>query len=203
VTPRLSHILLGAACAVGLVGLIAWGSGKFAQHTETKAEIQEHIDEGKATTHADAAAKIPDHAAPLQGAEDAVARARAKVARTGDHLAPQPGPSVPDHTGAGQTVPDAMGADPGVQGLRDALAAERELSAAQDAQIGALKAAYADEQRRSAEYKAAFEAERRRATGLEIALAAQKHVSGADKWLGRVQGFAVGIGAGYVAGRVK
>ena len=52
------------------------------------------------------------------------------------------------------------------------------------------------------QWKASSEAEHRAVVGLQIALDAQKVVSKSDKWIGRVEGFAIGIGAGYVAGRL-
>lgn len=53
------------------------------------------------------------------------------------------------------------------------------------------------------EWKSAFEAERKRATGLEIALDAQKHLNKSGRWLGRLEGLAVGLGAGFTVGRLR
>ena len=197
----LPKILIGAALALGLIGAIAFGVSHFAGKAETKAEIQSHVDHGVALTHAQNAEQIPSHDAVLQSTSQDVARARAKVARVDAHLAAIPSVPIPVDPSQGQALPQVVDSDPGVQGLRDALAAQRELTTAQDAQIQALQSALTDETKRSTEYRLAYEAESRRAAGLEIALAAQKHVSASDKWLGRVQGFAVGVALGYVGGK--
>ena len=42
-----------------------------------------------------------------------------------------------------------------------------------------------------------------RARGLEIALEAQRHASKSQRWLGRIEGVAVGIAIGYVGGKLQ
>lgn len=42
-----------------------------------------------------------------------------------------------------------------------------------------------------------------RARGLEIALEAQQSASRSGRWIGRMQGFVVGLGAGYATGRYR
>ncbi len=52
-------------------------------------------------------------------------------------------------------------------------------------------------------WKGAYEEEHRRAVALQIALDAQKHAAKSGKWVGRLQGFAIGLGAGYVGGKLR
>lgn len=50
-------------------------------------------------------------------------------------------------------------------------------------------------------WKGSSEAREREAAGLRIALEAQKSLTKGALWKGRIQGLAVGLGAGYLAGR--
>lgn len=52
-------------------------------------------------------------------------------------------------------------------------------------------------------WKATAEDRAREAAGLRIALDAQKSVANSGKWVGRFQGVAIGLGVGYIAGRLK
>lgn len=156
-----------------------------------KAEHVAAVAQGEANANIRQAQAIPDHAAPLAEAQAGVDRARAKVARTHQRVEAKPSIPVLPAPDANQAISSPV-ADPG--GTAD-------LVAAQDVLIVELKAALADEHKRSESYRLAFEAERRRAAGLQIALDAQKHVQSASKWRGRVEGFVVGAALGYVGGR--
>jgi hypothetical protein len=158
-----------------------------------KAEHTAAVAEGEANAHVQQAAAIPSHAEPLAKAQAGVDRARAKVAGAGKRVAAQP--SVPisasTHADPADNQPLVL-PDPGTA----------DLVSAQDVLIAELRAALADEQRRSEQYRLAFEAERRRAVGLQIALDAQKHVQGASRWRGRIEGFAVGVATGFLGGKL-
>ena len=100
-----------------------------------------------------------------------------------------------------QAVPAAPGvSDPvGVVGadLRDQIiAAQDSQIAAQNDEIKGLRAAL------DAKDKALVTSEQR-ARGLEIALDAQRHASKSQRWLGRIEGVAVGIAIGYVGGKLQ
>ena len=90
-----------------------------------------------------------------------------------------------------------------VTGPSDEAALADQIIAAQDEQIAAQK----DEIKG---LRAALDAKDRalitseqRARGLEIALEAQRHASKSQRWLGRIEGVAVGIAIGYVGGKLQ
>ena len=81
-------------------------------------------------------------------------------------------------------------------------AIQDQIIAAQDEQIAALKVEVT-ELRTALDLKdQALIASEKRARGLEIALEAQRHTSKSQRWLGRIEGVLVGLGAGYAVGRV-
>ena len=101
----------------------------------------------------------------------------------------------------------AVPADPGVSGpvgvvdsagdLRDQIiAAQDSQIAAQKDEIKGLRAAL------DAKDRALITSEQR-ARGLELALEAQRHASKSQRWLGRIEGVAVGIAIGYVGGKLQ
>ena len=89
-----------------------------------------------------------------------------------------------------------------VDGPSDEAALSAQIIAAQDSQIAALKVEVT-ELRTALDLKdQALIASEKRARGSEIALDAQKHSSKSQRWLGRIEGVLVGLGAGYAVGRV-
>ena len=90
-----------------------------------------------------------------------------------------------------------------VDGPSDEAALSAQIIAAQDSQIAAQK----DEIKGlrvalDAKDKALVTSEQR-ARGLELALDAQRHASKSQRWLGRIEGVAVGIAIGYVGGKLQ
>ena len=82
-------------------------------------------------------------------------------------------------------------------GLRDQIiAAQDQQIAAQKDEIKGLRAALDLKDR-------ALVTSEQRARGLELALEAQKHASKSQRWLGRIEGVAVGIAIGYVGGKLR
>lgn len=198
-TPRSSHILLAFGAVLVVLGLTVFALDAYHKRQSAQAETASHVAAGEANAHVQQAQAIPDHSKELQSAKDDVARARAEVARVKRILAANQGHAVPDQPGPSPALPQAVDPDP-----RDSVIASQDvLIKAQDQQIKGLEIALSDKTRQSDEYKAAFEAERRRAVGLEIALATQKKVNESSKWIARFEGFAIGLGSGYVAGRLK
>ena len=129
----------------------------------------------------------------IQSDASEVARLRAEVARL-RHPVPAP-PSASD-------VPEAQPLAPPVD-LTAVVAKQDLLIAAQDKQIqdqaGQIKtlSLARDSWRLSAQESAA------EVLQLRSALAAQQGVAKSQRWLGRFEGFAVGLGTGYVAGRIR
>ena len=101
---------------------------------------------------------------------------------------------------AGQTD---CGNAPAVEDPNAAGAIQDQIIAAQDEQIAALKVEVT-ELRTALDLKdQALIASEKRARGLEIALEAQKHASKSQRWLGRIEGVAVGIAIGYMGGKLQ
>ena len=101
-----------------------------------------------------------------------------------------------------QAVPAAPGvSDPvgvvGADDLRD------QIIAAQDKQIAALGVEVTGLRTALDLKDRALVTAEQRARGLEIALEAQRHASRSQRWLGRIEGVAVGIAIGYVGGKLQ
>ena len=199
-TPKLSHILIGAALAIGLIGAIAFGVSHFASKVEAKAETQSHVDQGQALAHAQAAKELD---AAVQDIKAKLVLAQANLDRiTSERNALLRKLKQPVSSGP-VALPNLPAIPPGDPDVRDAvIAKDAEVIDAQAKVIEGQKVEITGLGASRDQWKATYEAESRRVAGLEIALAAQKHVSASGKWIGRLQGFAVGIGTGYVAGRL-
>ncbi len=200
--------------AVGFIGLglvmLALASLAGASSCQRrKAEAAQHqaaIEQGKADAHAEQAkakdAAISDLAAKLEASKADLGRLAAERSSLLRKLA------AAKQDSRDQGVP-ANGSDAApvapvsVDLSAQVIAKDAEVIAAHDGRIKGLEEANRLLSASRDEWKSAFEAERRRAAGLEIALAAQKHVASSDKWIGRLQGLAVGLGAGYAAGRLR
>ena len=194
---RPGDALLGLALVVVALGASAFGiescgKGKVQQGTIQAAEAH-----GAADAHQQQAqasdAQVEDLKAKVQSQNAKVGRLLAErtalLARL-DHADHVPVDPVPP----GEPVRDD----------RDAvIAKDAEVIAAQGKQIddqGILLDQIATS--RDA-WKLTAEERAREAAGLRIALDAQKSVANSGKWVGRFQGFAIGLGAGYVAGRLR
>jgi len=89
-----------------------------------------------------------------------------------------------------------------VTGPSDEAALADQIIAAQDEQIAALKVEVV-ELRAALDLKdKALKISEQRARALEIARDARESAIKRNRWLGRLEGLVVGLGAGYVAGRV-
>ena len=177
-----------AWAVLALVGLLlACGLGYYSGHKNQqidKALQQSQELKGKigalqeqariAVDQADAAAKTAaQHEATAQALKAKLAQLRAVPAA----------PGVSDSMGV-------VGDD-----LRDQIiTAQDSQIAAQKDEIKGLRAAL------DAKDRALITSEQR-ARGLELALEAQKHAQRSQRWLGRIEGVAVGVAIGYVGGR--
>ena len=121
---------------------------------------------------------------------DDVARAKATAAKIRAQHSIVPGvPSVP--------VPDG-----GMAGQSDdgALVASLDaVIAKQDGLIAEQKAQIAMQAERIKTGDLALQASMKQTRALELALDAQRNATQSSKWMGRFQGFAVGVAAGYLA----
>jgi hypothetical protein len=83
------------------------------------------------------------------------------------------------------------------------IAAQDDLNTQKDGKIASLEAEVVDLRTALDLSQHALTVSEQRARALEIAIQAQKSATTSSKWIGRVQGFAIGIGVGYVGGRFK
>ena len=98
---------------------------------------------------------------------------------------------------AAPSMPGPMGVVDSAGDLRDQIiAAQDQQIAAQKDEIKGLRAALDLKDR-------ALVTSEQRARGLELALEAQKHASKSQRWLGRIEGVAVGIAIGYAGGKLR
>ena len=199
----LPKILIGAALALGLIGAIAFGVSHFAGKAETKAETQSHVDQGQALAHAEAAKVSDGQVADLQTKLDATQTNLDRLTAERNALLKRLAVPKPSSTGP-VALPSLPAIPSNAPDVRDeVIAKDAEVIAAQDVRIKGLESIQVQLVVSRDRWKSAYDAESRRAAGLEIALAAQKHVSASGKWLGRIEGFAVGVALGYAGGRIK
>lgn len=129
-----------------------------------------------------------------------LARARAEVQRLRGLMEAQAGAGVP-HTGVPVApLPDP---DPGVDLHRQVDLAQGELIQAQDAQIVVLTQENMALTKARDEWKLTAEARNREAAGLRIALDAQKSLNRTGSLKASLGGLTIGLGAGFLAGRLK
>ena len=132
----------------------------------------------------------------LQAADREVERLRAEVARL-RRPAPRPDPKpIPTEPSIPQPVSSPVDLDPVVARLD-------ELVKAQDREISGLKAQLVTITKARDSWKLAAQDIGREALNLRASLAAKEGLLKAERWKGRIEGFAVGCAGGYVAGRLN
>ena len=181
----------GVTVALVAVGLLvsAWGIGYLQGALSGEQKAQEHKGRADAAVEAARRAKA-DEAKAWAGMADAdakAARAAELVAKLRNSPVPDPGVVPPADPGPLEPV-----------GLIDALTeqveAQREQIQARDGLILSL------ETQRDG-WKRAHDERHRETVALRLALDGQKAAVDGALWRGRLQGFAVGIASGYLAGR--
>ena len=194
---RPGDALLGLAIVITMLGFAAFGSESCNRGKVQQAEAAANVSHGAADAHQQQAqasdAQVEDLKAKVQSQNAKVGRLLAErtalLARL-DHADHVPVDPVPP----GEPVRDD----------RDAvIAKDAEVIAAQGKQITDQAVVISALTVSRDAWKATAEERAREAAGLRIALDAQKSVANSGKWVGRFQGFAIGIGAGYVAGRLR
>lgn len=193
---RRRYLLLGLGAVLAILAGLA-GVDSCRKHQGTEAERQAAVHQGEANAHANQAQTIPDHSQALAEAQAGVDRARAEVARLRKLLAAKPSVAVPDPAGEGPALPPVVPPD-----LRDStIAALESLVTEQDAQIGSLKWALSDEQKRSTEQRLRAEALERSIMAQQAATEAWRGAVKTSKWRGRAEGFVAGVALGYLEGK--
>ena len=180
--------LLGA-CLV-IFGL--WGRSCYLRHEAKQQAAQSDRHDQAGIIHA-AQGELHDQQAdaktPTLEADAAeVTRLRAEVARLRKAAAPK-APVVTEL----QPLPPPVLLEDAKDQLIDALTKENV----------DLKAALAEYKAGSASWKAAYGESQKALACLRIAHEAQLAAIKAERWKGRIEGFAVGLGTGYVTGRLR
>ena len=198
ITPKLRWLgiaVLAAACI-----WITFGAKSCVGQHQVAVHVQQADQDHEAAVTSAAQGATHDqeadqHQAQLQGDAAEVARLRAELARV--RKAPTAPPAPPQAPGAPEPEPMAPPVD-----LAAVVAQQDLLITAQDkqiqdqaGQIHTLTLAR-DSWRLSAQDSAA------EAVQLRSALAAKEGVMKAQRWMGRLEGLAVGLGASYVGGRL-
>ena len=188
-----------AAVLVGVaVGLLAaaWGIGYLqgarsveAKATQAEQQAQEHKGRADAAVESARRAQV-DEAKARAGMADADAKA-ARAAELVAHLRnrPLPAPGVVPSADPGPLEPVGL-----IDALTEQVEAQREQIQARDGLILSLEA-----QRDG--WKRAHDERHRETVALRLALDGQKAAVNGALWRGRIEGFAVGAGLGFVAGR--
>lgn len=182
-------VSLGIVAAAFGAGYLKGTRAGEAKATQAEQKAQEH--KGRADAAVEAARRAQaDEAKARSGMADAdakAARAAELVAKLRNRPVPDPG-----------VVPPA---DPGplepvglIEALTEQVEAQREQIQARDGLILSLSA-----QRDG--WKQAHDERHKETVSLRLALEGQKAAVNGALWRGRVQGFAVGIASGYLAGR--
>lgn len=200
-TPKLSHILIAVAIvAAGVVSLLGYNS--CVRKIEQKAETQSNVDHGQALAHAQQAKASDLVAADLQAKVDKQTVALVRLLAERDALLRKLAAKVPAVPSSSDPASPSLPSMASLPDVRDSvIAKDAEVIDAQAQVIQGQTAEITNLVVSRDQWKSAYDAESRRATGLEIALEAQKHVSASGKWIGRLQGFAVGIGVGYLGAK--
>ena len=187
------------ALALALL-LVAGGLGYYSGHKNQQIEraIQQSQElKGKVnalTAESQAHKALADQAGQtVEDQDKAISALKAKLAKAQG--------AVPHPIVASASVGGASSAGAQVDGSTDSL--KDQIIDAQDRQIGTLKIeVYELRAALDAKDKALVTSEQR-ARGLELALEAQRHASKTQRWLGRIEGVAVGIAIGYVGGKLQ
>lgn len=192
-------------CAILAILVSLMGASSCYGRLASQAEHQAAIHQGEASAHASQAqasdAVVTDLQAKLEAAKADLGRLSAE---RGALLRKLAAAKQDGHDSALPVAGDETPAAPvSVDLSAQVIAKDAEVIEAQAKVIKGYEVQVVTLTVSRDQWKAAFEAERRRAAGLEIALDAQKHVASNGKWMGRAQGFVFGLGAGFVAGRVR
>jgi len=203
----LSWILAGIlACGVGFFLLNDYHQRRYdaAQTTASilKGERDAAMEAAGAAEkrQAEASREVTIAAEAAGAADQNVAKLKARLAavqKTLASLPAVPGNPVVPGTADSLGVPDVPGHDPEKAAMADLIAGQDQEIQALKLEIGAQEHLVFEMQGVINSQKKALDLGFQRERALEIALDAQKHVAKAGKWMGRFQGFLIGVGAGY------
>ena len=178
-----------------LIAGCAWATLHFMGSHETKkaavSEAQAHVQQVAATqAAAQGAANVQTAQAQAQIVAVDDTRVAADLARRAHQPRPVPPPPAPGAPDPQPVVPPAPVDDGTAQLIADQAKEIVDLKA----QVNTLALAVGH-------YKSAYEDAQKEADLREIALQAQIAANKSSVWRGRIEGFVIGIGTGYVAGK--
>ena len=184
----------GIALALGIAAFgSVWGWRAFHQCQAEQQQAASLQKDQEAIGH-DARSALLDQqaqAAVDPNANGEIERLRGEVAR------------LRKATAAPVVVPTPTPDPASVADLAPLVAKLDELNAALTVQNDNLRKALDLEHHAYLEASAAYQDERKARAASEMALQAQLAAVKASRWQGRIEGFAIGVGSGYVAGRLK
>ena len=187
---------------LGLLLIVSglWCASCVLRHRALAHEASAAQAHESATIHATQGAtydqQAQDQTPALQAADREAERLRAEVARL-RRPAPKPDP---------QTIPTEPSIPQPVQApvdLAPVVAKLYELVKAQDHEISGLKAQVVTITKARDSWKLAAQDSGREALQLRASLAAREGLLKAERWKGRIEGFAVGFAGGYATGRLN
>lgn len=198
--PILNRILVGLGFAILLASIGFWSRSCATQHTANKANSQAEQRHESAISNAAKGAVFDQEAkaerVQLQRQEDQIDRLRAEVERlrkaASQPVAPPNPPTLPEPEPPGLPVD-----------LAPLVAKQDELIQAQDREIEGLKGHITTLTLARDAWKAAYEDSSKEAALRKIAFEAQLAAIRAERWKGRIEGVVVGLGTGYLAGRLR
>lgn len=191
---------IGAVAALLLWWGIAFGLDKWRSHKATQAQAGAAVAGQAQAQHTGAAqvyeARLAELQTTLEASRAEVARAKAALAKakasTGDKLSP-----IQTVVADSATTPKPVQETP-----KSEHDAKDVLLKAQEIHISNLEEALKVATLRGDSYKAALDDAVRRGNLQEAALKAALAARDASKLRGRIEGFAVGLGTGYIGGRL-
>lgn len=200
IRPSINHVVIAAGVMLALVGIGHWSRSCVAQRVASEALTQSTQKHEQAISHAAQGAlhdQQADAKAPaLQADSYEVQRLRAEVARL-RKAPPAPAPPAPS-LGLPEPEPASLPVD-----LAPLVATLDELNGVLTKENADLKTALAERTAAATSWKAAYLASADETRLLKIAHEAQMSAIKAERWKGRIEGLAVGLGAGYLGGRLR
>lgn len=205
-TPRMSHIIIGAGLVLGLWAAAVFGIDAYQKYKGRGNEVTAYIAEGEANAHQSQAQAHDSQVANLQAKLESQAKDLGRLNAERDallkRLASKPVPHV-DPTGDGLSPNDTLDA-------LEAAVAERDEVIAKDAEVITSQAKTIQDQQALVvalsgsrdEWKATALARERQAIAQEAATKAWKEAVAVAEWKGGIKGFAAGVALGFLGGKL-
>lgn len=200
--PRIIQAALGAVLLIGVLGSASLGIESCGKNKENYAYQNANIAKGEGSVHEDRAknqdAVVRDLQAKVDSSITDVSRLTkerdALLRKLASKMSQMPPDNDPEATVAPRPMPMADERDAVITKDAELIQAQVVVITNQAKEISVLTTS-------RDEWKATSDARLREAAGLRIALDAQRSVTNASRWTGRIQGFTAGIVLGLAGGR--